>query len=88
MANLKASKQYIPVNLRNRLRNQSVEHAMKTAIKRVHHALEQKSKEAESVLRQALRLIDKTASKGVIKKQSAARKKSRLTQLYNQQAKG
>ena len=41
-------------------------------------AKEKKGKEAELKLREAFKAIDKAAKRGVIKKNTAARKKSRL----------
>lgn len=57
---------------------------MKTAIKKYEKALADKNiQEAQERLVSATSLIDKTAAKGIIHKNKAARKKSRLAQKLN-----
>ena len=56
--------------------------AMKNAIKSVKKAVEGgKKKEAQELLPNSYKAIDKAAKRGIIKKNTAARKKSRLTKL-------
>lgn len=63
-----------------RLRNSHVKSTMKTNIKRVVSALENKEKESlNEVLKKTVSYINKAASKGVIHKNNAARKVSRLS---------
>ncbi len=74
---------------RNRLRNQAYKTRMRTFIKRARSAMENAAKgtgsleEAQRAVYEACRIIDKTAAKGVIKKATAARYKSRLMQRLN-----
>jgi len=69
---------------KRRLRNKFYRTRMKTFIKRVREAVEQKdAAQAENRLKEASRIIAKTASKGVIHKRTAARKVSRLTRQVN-----
>lgn len=86
MANLKASKKDILVNARNKARNQHFRSKIKTLIKKARIAIVAKSEEREKIVREALRSIDKTVTKGIIKKQTAARKKSRLARALNKAA--
>lgn len=88
MANSKSAKKYILVTQRNHARSVAGKSKMKTAIKRAITAIEQKSENLQEVVREALRTIDKTASKGIIKKNTAARKKSRLASRFNQHLAG
>lgn len=77
MANIKSQ---IKRNLQNekaRLRNKAVRSELKTRVK-VAVASSGTENETET-LRLAVKRIDKAASKGVIHKNAAARKKSRLT---------
>jgi small subunit ribosomal protein S20 len=83
VANIKASKKDILVNARNKKRNQHFRSKIKTLIKKAQIAISAKSEESEKLVREALRVIDKTVTKGVIKKQTAARKKSRLALALN-----
>lgn len=69
---------------KNRLRNAHVKSTMKTNIKKVLVALEAKEKdEVQATYKAAVRYIDKAASKGVIHKNSAARRVSRLSKKVN-----
>jgi small subunit ribosomal protein S20 len=65
-------------------RNRAVKSRVKTAIRRFSDTLAQGDYSlAEDKLRSALRIIDKAASKGVLHKNAAARKKSRLAKRFN-----
>ena len=79
MANLKSQKKRILTNEKSRQRNVAIRTRMKTYLKRVDEAIEQKdSAQIDTALAQALTEIDVAARKGVIHKNTAARKKSRL----------
>ena len=83
MANKKASKKDILVNARNRETNVHFKTKMKTQIKKAVISIEEKTENRNEILKEALRVIDKTAAKGIIKKNNAARKKSRLMLAFN-----
>ena len=83
MANKKAAKKDILTNKRNNLRNTHFKSLMKTQIKNAESAIETKDKETVSIVQTALKQIDKTASKGIIHKNAAARKKSSLAKKLN-----
>jgi len=68
---------------RNRKRNLAVNTELKSRIKRFRQALDEGASETEDLLNVALRKLDKAATKGIIHKRNAARRKSRLQQLYN-----
>ncbi len=68
---------------KRRKRNKMVKSAIKTLIKKVKKAALEKSPELENYLREAIKAIDKAASKGIIHKNTAARKKSRLQTFVN-----
>ena len=61
---------------RLRVRNASVKSELKTVVTKARSAA---GESALSLARQASALLDKAASKGVIHKNAAARRKSRLT---------
>jgi len=66
------------------LRNRSVESSVKTVVKKVEASVASGNREdAGKVLLQAVRAISKAASKGVIHKNTASRKISRLTKKVN-----
>jgi len=55
---------------------------MKGAVKNIKSLISQKDKDgASSSLSEAYKAIDKAAKRGVIKKNTAARKKSRLSKM-------
>lgn len=85
MANLKSSLKDIKRNAKRRLRNRSAKSAMKTFIKKAKEAAATGDVEAiKQALAQACSAIDKTAERGIIHKNQAARRKSRLMRYVNQ----
>ena len=76
MANIKSQIKRNRQNEGRRLRNKSVRTALKTSAKKVQTTAAEG--DAEAVLREATRAIDKAASKGILHKRAAARRKSRL----------
>ena len=66
---------------RARVRNMAVRSRLRTAVKRVRTA--DTAATAQEALAAAVVIIDKTARKGVIHKNQAARRKSRLTRMVN-----
>ena len=61
-----------------RVRQKGQNSAVRTAIKKAELAIEQNADHAEEAVKEASRLLDKAVSKGLIKKNKAAREKSRL----------
>jgi len=69
---------------KRRVRNRSRKTRMKNVIKNLEEALSSNSPErASETLKEAISVIDKTAQKGVIHKNKASRKISRLTHRVN-----
>ena len=84
MANIKSSKKRVLIAERNRLRNVAMKSSIKTAVKKVLELSTSDDKEAlQAALSNAYKLCDKAVSKGVLHKNTAARKKSRLTKALN-----
>ena len=83
MANHKSAKKRAIQNEKKRMRNMAVKTKMKNAIKTVQAAKEENAENAMEILNKAKSVIAKSAKKGVIKKQNASRKISRLTKLIN-----
>ncbi|MFV0520233.1 MAG: 30S ribosomal protein S20 [Lachnospirales bacterium] len=84
MANIKSAKKRIKVIQKKTLRNKMIKTKTKSAVKKVTLALaENNVAEAKAALTNALKAIDKACSKGVFHKNTAARKKSRLTRAVN-----
>lgn len=84
MANIKSQKKRIITNEKARMRNRAVKSELKTATRRVKDAVEAgNGAEAYAAALACCRLMDKAASKGVIKKNQAANRKSGVMKLAN-----
>ena len=84
MANIKSSKKRVLIAERNRLRNVAMKSSIKTAIKNVLELSTSNDKEAlNAALSKVYQLCDKAVSKGILHKNTAARKKSRLTKAVS-----
>ena len=84
MANIKSSKKRVLIAERNRQRNVAVKSEIKTAVKKALVAAQAKDSEAvSSALSAVYKLCDKAVGKGILHKNTAARKKSRLTVAVN-----
>ena len=75
----KSAKKALRQNIRGKIRNLKRKNAMKTLVKQTKKlAGAQKKEEAIKLLPQLYKAIDKAAKRGIIKENTAARKKSRL----------
>lgn len=82
MAITQSAKKAIRVSEKKKVFNLRRFRAMKDAIKQVKNlALDKKIVEAQALLPKAYQAIDKAMKRGVIKKNNASRKKSRLSAL-------
>ncbi|MDR0569499.1 MAG: 30S ribosomal protein S20 [Spirochaetaceae bacterium] len=67
-----------------RIRNKAVKSSVRTSVKKfVVFAQKKEVPEAETALKEMIKKIDTAAGKGIIKKNAAARKKSRMQRLFN-----
>jgi small subunit ribosomal protein S20 len=78
VANIKSQIKRNKQNEKRRLRNKAVRSELKTRTKVVTTAAEQGAADIDELTRLAIKRLDKAASKGVIHKNQAARRKSRL----------
>jgi small subunit ribosomal protein S20 len=78
MANIKSQKKRILTNERRRLRNKAVRSELKTRIKVAHAEIAAGSEDAAAAVTLAQRRLAKAGSKGMIHKNQAARRTSRL----------
>ena len=84
MANIKSQKKRNITNEKARMRNRAVKSELKTATRKVREAVEAgDGANAYAAALDACRLLDKAQSKGVIHKNQAARRKSRIMTLAN-----
>lgn len=84
MANIKSAKKRVLTSKVRQERNKSIKTGIKTATKKVLAAVEAADKElAAKELLNATSVIDKAAKKGVLHKNTASRKVSRLANAVN-----
>ena len=83
MANHKSALKRHTQSIKNRERNRSNRTRLKTAVKSVLEAVEKKDVNAAAILSSTVSVVAKSASKGLIHKNTAARKISRLTKRVN-----
>ena len=83
MANCKSAKKRIITNAKRQERNSAYKSKLKTIVKKLSTDIEEKSKDREANLKETITYIDKLVSKGILQRNSAARKKSKLTLAYN-----
>lgn len=83
MPNIKSAKKRVILSEKQNIRNRSVRSALKTAVKKADSAVEAKSADMDVNVTAAIKSIDKAAAKGIMHKNTAARKKSALTIKLN-----
>lgn len=85
MPNIKSAAKRARQNLKREVRNRRIKSSLKTSIRRFEESLQNGDHEdAQVKLHAAVRQIDKAAAKGILHKNNAARKKSRLNRQLNQ----
>lgn len=77
MANTKSSEKRIRSNERKRVRNQKYRSRVKTMVRKAEEQIVS-GESSEEAIRLAMSTLDKAAGKGIIHKNNAARRKSRL----------
>lgn len=83
MPNIRSAKKAVRTISRRTARNQAIRSSIKTAYKKAVTAITGNAQDADGNVTQAVRALDKAATKGVIHKNKAARKKSRLMKRLN-----
>jgi len=84
MPNIKSAKKRVKTNERDTIRNRHYKSMVRTKIKNLQEAIESGDKaKVPILLKDALKTIGRVASKGILHKNNAARKKSRLTRKVN-----
>ena len=84
MPNIKSAKKRFKVIEKKTLRNNMIKSAYKTAVRKFEEAVNAGNvEEAKVLFSEATKKIDQACSKGVIVKNTAARKKSSLSKKLN-----
>ena len=80
----KSAKKALRQDLKKRAHNLQKKRKLKDLFKKIKFlVLEKKGEEAEKLLPQIYKKLDKAAKTGLIKKNTASRKKSRINKLIN-----
>ncbi len=82
MPNIKSAIKRVKTTEKRTIRNRYVKSTLRTAVRGFRTALDNND-DADLKLREALSAIDKAATKGVIHRNTASRKKSRLVKQFN-----
>jgi len=89
LARIKSAVKRHKQSLKRRARNRHVRSSVKSAIKGVRSALEKTgAEEAGKVLSQAVSVLSRAGSKGVLHKKNVARKVARLSRAVHKAAAG
>ena len=83
MPNIKSAIKRVATTEKKRANNVTAKSAMRTAVKQAEAAIANNEANAKEVLVAASKKLDKAATKGLIHKNAAARKKSRLAKRLN-----
>jgi len=86
VANIKSQIKRNRQNQKRHDRNKAVRSELKTRVKRAVTAADQGDEKAAEIATSAVKRLDKAASKGIIHKNAAARRKSRLQKRINRAA--
>ena len=78
MANIKSQKKRILTNAKRQEKNKAVRSALKTRIKQADRAALGSAEDTADQVRRAVKALDKAAAKGIIHKNQAANRKSKL----------
>lgn len=83
MPNIKSVVKDVKKSRERRLRNLDAKSRIKTFIKKTKAAIDEGSEEAAALVSKTVSIIDKTAKRGIIHPNAAARRKSRLMKRAN-----
>ena len=84
MPNIKSAKKRVLIAKVNNERNKADKSALKTTLKKFEAAVTEGNREqADSAYKAAVKTIDQAAAKGILHKNTAARKKSSIARKMN-----
>ena len=84
MPNTKSAKKELRKSSKRQIHNNKIKDNLKNLAKKSRKAIESKDKAAKEMLDKTLKAFDKAVQKGIIKKNTGNRKKSRLSKKFNQ----
>jgi len=78
MPNIKSAIKRVKTNEKSNTQNTKAKSAMRTAVKKAENAVLNNEENAQESIKIAIQQVEKAASKGLIHKNAASRKKSQL----------
>ncbi len=78
MANTRSAMKRIKQNEKRRLRNRAARSTIRSSLKTARTAAAEKSPQSKEVVLEAIRVLDRAVSRGIIHRNTAARKKSAI----------
>ncbi|HJB97286.1 MAG TPA: 30S ribosomal protein S20 [Candidatus Acutalibacter pullicola] len=86
MPNIKSAKKRVKVIATKTMQNKAINSQLKTEIKKANAAIDGNAADKEAAVRVAIKKIDQAAAKGILPKNTAARRKSTLAKKLNASA--
>ena len=83
MPNIKSAKKRVKVIATKTARNKAIKTNLKTNIKKAEIACANGAEDREAAIRLAIKKVDQAAAKGILHKNTAARRKSALAKKLN-----
>ena len=87
MPNIKSAKKELRKSNKRKIIHKKIKDSIKDLIKKSRKAIESKDSQAKDFVAQTFRVLDKAAQRGIIKKNTRDRKKSRLHKRLNKNLK-
>ncbi len=86
MPNIKSAKKRVKVIAKKTLQNQMIKSRLKTAVKKFEASLKDGQAAASDAYKNVIKLTDQAVAKGIMHKNTAARRKSRYAAMFNKTA--
>jgi small subunit ribosomal protein S20 len=83
MANIKSAEKRVLTSAKRNLRNKAVKSNLKSTLKKADAAILAKDASSAETVKIALKKLDESVTKGILHKNTAARKKSKLAKRLN-----
>ena len=83
MPNIKSAVKRVKTNNVKHAQNRSEKSELKTTLRSYSEAVAAKAPEAQELLKEAVKKVDRAAAKNLIHKNTASRKKSQLQKAFN-----
>ena len=83
MPNIKSAIKTVKTNEAKNLQNRMKKSDLRTTVRSYNEAIDANSPECQEILKDAIKKVDQAASKNILHKNTASRKKSQLQKAYN-----